>query len=172
MFSRDVSVEYPRTTPRKLLSSNTSSSQSIRTRPAKVQREEPQTRVKAKVEEAEITARAKTEEPKCRRQGEPAPRRNHPISPLHAFMQGIDTDEPDPDIPFQTLPENRPLILRHGSFAMFRNKKRLTWFQAIDLGRLVAREKGERVCGSVNQTGYILAYDMGCVSVTLNTSPF
>lgn len=62
-----------------------------------------------------------------------------------------------------TFPAVIPAIVCCGPVAIFQNGTSLKWFQALDLGKMIAREKGEQVLGTVNSTGYILAYEMGCV---------
>lgn len=61
--------------------------------------------------------------------------------------------------------EERPFFEHDGATGIFRNGQRLRPFQAADLHLLVAREQGETVCGTdtVNNVGYVVAYDMGYV---------
>ncbi|KAF9555842.1 P-loop containing nucleoside triphosphate hydrolase protein [Agrocybe pediades] len=63
--------------------------------------------------------------------------------------------------PQQQARNNKPVYLT--SDGKFSTGEKLKPYQLTDLQRLLQREKGETVCGTTdhNDTGYLLAYDMG-----------
>jgi len=76
------------------------------------------------------------------------------------------------ELSLASIPSRPATICRNGSITMFENGQSLNPYQSLDLQRLCDREKGEQACGSFNNTGFILAYDMGCATSTSPFSPF
>jgi hypothetical protein len=66
----------------------------------------------------------------------------------------------------RNLPSKISRIVLLGPAAIFQNGQSLKYYQAADLAILLRRERGEKVCGTdtVNNIGYILAYEMGFAS--------
>lgn len=66
---------------------------------------------------------------------------------------------------FRKLPLHIPRIVVLGPAAIFQNGQSLKFYQAVDLAILLRRERGEKVCDTdtINNVGYILAYEMGLV---------
>lgn len=62
-------------------------------------------------------------------------------------------------------PDPVPTILTYGNIVMFQPGYRLKPFQAYDLKRLCDREDGKKVGGVLNDTGMVLAYEMGYVNL-------
>ena len=85
---------------------------------------------------------------------------------LGLFEKSVDDEIFDKENEFfRTLPSRIPRIVLLGPAAIFQNGQSLKSYQAVDLAILLRRERGERVCGTdtVNNVGYILAYEMGFV---------
>lgn len=64
---------------------------------------------------------------------------------------------------FSSLDELLPPLLCRDNIFMFKNGSSLKPYQAVDVQRLHDREEGGHICGSPNNTGFVLAYDMGYV---------
>ncbi|KII86289.1 hypothetical protein PLICRDRAFT_56026 [Plicaturopsis crispa FD-325 SS-3] len=62
---------------------------------------------------------------------------------------------------FSSLDELLPPLLCRENIFMFKNGSSLKPYQAVDVQRLHDREEGGHICGSPNNTGFVLAYDMG-----------
>jgi hypothetical protein len=67
----------------------------------------------------------------------------------------------------QQVSASRPILVRKGVITMFPNGTSLLPYQSTDLQRLLARDRGEIVCGDLSDVGYILTYDMGQVIFSL-----
>ena len=82
------------------------------------------------------------------------------------LVKSVDKETSDKENEFfRKLPSQIPRIVLLGPAAIFQNGQSLKSYQAVDLAILLRRERGEKVCGTetVNNVGYILAYEMGFV---------